>query len=571
MTIAVNDGTNDPAGLASEGDRNLEFVRLACWFVTIGFGAADAWVTRFTMYPDGVSYLDLGDAIWRGDWHNAINAYWSPLYPAITGMFLKVFKPSIEHEYPLVHLINFLIYLAALISFEYFWRRFVAQRRERNDPDQGFPIWAWYIVGYCAFISSALRLITINFVSGDMAIAAVVYLACALLLKMQQGDVGWKIFACLGLVLGIGYLTKAVMFLISIPFFAVAAAIQRKLGRSMKPVALSLLAFGVIAGPWVLALSKAKGRPTFGDTGKINYAINVSTVNFFIPRAESTKHPVHQLAGLPTYEFSQPISGTYPLWYDPSYWHEGIEPHFNLKKQVSSILTSLLSLGWISFNLVLALSITVAIVFFYLTAPNISGPLARARANWIVWIPAVCGIALYSLVVIEPRYVGALFCLLWIVAFSGLRFATSSRKLMTVTVILLAFSTCAVEVWQISRALDPSYFARRHVASHVSVEVAAALKAEGFQRGDKIVVVGDWLVPSQEASYVARLARICIIGEARPDELWSAAPLVRNRILAEFEQAGAQAILMYRPRPSAPNCEQLVNSEYYLCRIASQR
>ena len=168
MTIAVSDSTNDPAGLAVESKPNFKFVRLASWFIAIAIGAAEAWVTRFTMYPDGVSYLDLGDAIWRGDWHNAVNAYWSPLYPAITGMFLKVFKPPIEHEYPLVHLINFLIYLVALASFEYFFRKFVAQQRQRqNSADPGFPIWAWYIVGYCAFISSSLRLITINFVSGE--------------------------------------------------------------------------------------------------------------------------------------------------------------------------------------------------------------------------------------------------------------------------------------------------------------------------------------------------------------------------------------------------------------------
>src|SRR5436190_24040667 len=70
-------------------------LRISCWFVALALGAADAWVTRFTMYPDGVSYLDVGDAFWRGDWHNAVNAYRSPIYPLIAGLFLKIFKPSI--------------------------------------------------------------------------------------------------------------------------------------------------------------------------------------------------------------------------------------------------------------------------------------------------------------------------------------------------------------------------------------------------------------------------------------------------------------------------------------------
>jgi hypothetical protein len=33
---------------------------------------------------DGISYLDIGDAYWRGDWHMAINAFWSPSIPGFS-------------------------------------------------------------------------------------------------------------------------------------------------------------------------------------------------------------------------------------------------------------------------------------------------------------------------------------------------------------------------------------------------------------------------------------------------------------------------------------------------------
>ena len=42
-------------------------LRIFFWCAAIVLGATDAWATRFTMNPDGVSYLDLGDAWWRGD------------------------------------------------------------------------------------------------------------------------------------------------------------------------------------------------------------------------------------------------------------------------------------------------------------------------------------------------------------------------------------------------------------------------------------------------------------------------------------------------------------------------
>ena len=89
----------------------------------------------------------------------------------------------------------------------------------------------------------------------------------------------------------------------------------------------------------MLLLSFAKGRPTFGDSGKINYLMNVGTTQFFTPHEPDAKHPVHQLSALPhAYEYGSPIAGTYPLWYDPSYWHEGIRPHIDFERQIRTML-----------------------------------------------------------------------------------------------------------------------------------------------------------------------------------------------------------------------------------------
>src|SRR6266704_6885585 len=111
---------NDAHPLIIGKGTDLKTFRICCWIVALALGAAQAWTTRFTMNPDGISYLDIGDAYWRGDWHNAINAYWSPLYSWILGFFLKVLKTTAYWEYPMVHLVNFLIYAAALGCFEFF-------------------------------------------------------------------------------------------------------------------------------------------------------------------------------------------------------------------------------------------------------------------------------------------------------------------------------------------------------------------------------------------------------------------------------------------------------------------
>ncbi len=98
--------------------------------------------------------------------------------------------------------------------------------------------------------------------------------------------------------------------------------------------------------------------------------------------------------------------------------------------------------------------------------------------------------------------------------------------------------------------------------------MAAALKSDGFGPGDKLVVIGDWLFPSQEASYVARLARAQIIGEARPDEFWAVDASTRSHVVAEFAHSGAKAILAYKP-PRASGWERLADTDFYLHQIRS--
>jgi hypothetical protein len=87
--------------------------------------------------------------------------------------------------------------------------------------------------------------------------------------------------------------------------------------------------------------------------------------------------------------------------------------------------------------------------------------------------------------------------------------------------------------------------------------------------GDKVAVIGTWLVPDQEASYVARLARVQIVAEARPERFWAADAATRSRFVAEVAKVGVAAILAYRPQQIEDGWEQLAGSDYYLYRLAS--
>jgi hypothetical protein len=574
MPQASAANSDSPISSTPLEEQQPSYTRLlwACRGMALVLGAASAWVARYTMYPDGVSYLDVGDAFWHGDWHNAINAYWSPLYPLMLGLFMKIFRPSIAREYPLVHVVNFLLYVFALICFDVFLRTFLERPAHTQDvaaePEIDLPTkWAWVLIGYSAFVVSSVLLITISFVSGDMVVAAMIYLASALILRIHRGKGTSGAFALLGLVLGVGYLAKAVMFVMSVPFFAVAIAAPTARARKLRNAGISLAFFLAIAAPFVVLLSVSKGRPTFGDSGKINYLMNVGTTQFFAPNEPDAKHPIRKLLGLPhAYEYTTPISGTYPPWFDPSYWHEGIRTHVGVQRQIRTSLLAVAECGLILFSPSMGFCITIPLIFLYLLSPNIRQCLARAGQNWVLWIPALAGIGLYSLVVIIPRYVAGLVCLIWMVGFSGIGLPRSkaSRRLITATAIVVAVLTCLVAGWKIFEARDQAMFARSDVATPVCTEVAEALIVRGVHPGDKIAVISPWLFPSRQGAYIARLARVRIIAEARPDEYWSADESTRAEIDSQFAAVGAKAILTQTPARLNSGWVRLGNTEYYL-------
>ena len=124
-------------------------------------GTIHTWAAAIShsMNADGISYLDMGDAYLRGDWDVAINSVWSPMYSWILGSVLKIVKPSMEYEFPLVHVINFGIYLLAMICFEHLWRNLrkyqqIFVETENSSKWNSFPKWIWWGLGYSIFVFS---------------------------------------------------------------------------------------------------------------------------------------------------------------------------------------------------------------------------------------------------------------------------------------------------------------------------------------------------------------------------------------------------------------------------------
>ncbi len=538
--------------------------------MALALGAAQAWATRFAMNPDGISYLDIGDAYWRGDWHNAINAYWSPLYSWILGFFLKVLKPSMYWEYPVVHLVNLLIYVAALASFEFFLATFIADRKKRDQEFlkkglMGLPESAWWLLGYNLFVSSSLLLIGLAFVTPDMCAAAFLYLASGLVLRIRSSVVTRRTFAVLGVVLGAAYLAKAVMFPLGIVFLAVAMFAGGVSRSSLRSVATAALTFLVVTSPFIMAISYAKGRPTFGDSGRVTYEAFINGIDAWYPgdggrlrnigggtaedidgpslvEAGSLRHPPERIFDAPAaYSFAQKPIGTYSFWYDPSYWQDGVRGRYDRVAQAQEVARS----SQIYLELIKTVYLNMLVPFLVLLLISLN-PLRSfyvALEPWELIIPAATGLILYSLVHTEIRFIAGFLSILWFCPFQSLRFYESAKLRRFIGVTLLAVA--ATTFWYMAKIVIYGAIASKG-STPESYLAARSLNDYGLRPGERIATISPQAFGAGGA-YVARLARLQIVAQVnQTDHFWSAPASTQTEVLKTFQNSGCNGVLAWR-------------------------
>jgi len=544
-------------GSKAEGTQKIlsnRLVILLAWVIAIILGALHAWIDRQAMNPDGISYLDMGDAYLRGDWAMAINAHWSPFYSWLLGLARRVLKPSPSWEFSVVHLVNFLVYLGALACFHFFLMELVRYYRNHSPQLEAqatmiLPEWAFLALGYSLFLWSSLNLITIKRVGPDMCVAAIVYLALGILLWIKRRPMSWLSFIFLGILLGIGYLAKSPMFPLAFIFLGMTLLIVRNFKIIMPRVALALILFLAVSGPFVVALSKTKGRLTISDTPKLNYAWNVNFPNYDLhwqgqfPKNGKPLHPPRKIFDDPAiYEFGSPVRGTYPVWYDPSYWHEGLQIYFDLKQQLRVFLGNIKTYSHI-FSSQMGLIAGCLILFFM--GRRRWGWIRDLLENWIVFLPSLAALGMFSLVHVEPRYIGGFIALLWIGILSSVRLPnspdskrlTSAATLVMIIVVSLSLAPKAISGFR-------NLIAGEKPSSQIQWQIAKGLRQIGAQPGDRIAFIGD-----AQVAYWARLAKVQIIAEIpykEADKFWQADYSVKSEAIKKLESTGAKMIVTDR-------------------------
>jgi hypothetical protein len=479
--------------------------------IAILLGGAQTWFTRHRIFSDGISYLEIAQQYAQGDWHGALNAYWSPLYSWVIAAYLMIFRPTPYWQVASLHVVNFAAFLAAFRVFEKFVQELIALRPACV---MGFSPVTLTIVGYVATLHAGLLMVGIGYPSPDLIALFLTGTAAWLTLRVARVERNWGYLAALGAVLGLGYLDRTAFAPWSAVYFVTLGIFgSRNVGR----LALCLLCFVAVSAPFVLALSVQRGSWTMGESGKLNYGWEVDgaarSIHWQGEPGDIGKpaHPTRMIlkTPVPVYEFGEPVEGSYPPWRDPSYWYEGIRPHLKLKEQLKvlgmNVRTTILFLA----------TAPAFIIWFLAIAANRGRGIGFVRwppVYWVLTLTAAAGIAMYCLVFVDKRYVAGFLAVLWITALAGV--ATPKGRLgeyadiaaQSVAWIFLA----AIAVW-LRPALTMSVrdaLAGREGEYNVSWMMAHRFEELGVKAGDRISYVGtgisaDWL----------RIAKVRVVAE----------------------------------------------------------
>jgi len=559
-------------------------LRVFFWSLAIVVGALHVWVYRNDLNPDSVSYIEMAEAAMRSGWHALVSAYWSPLYPTLLSIGFRVLHPSMYWEFTVVHLVNFAVYLADLLCFEFFLKELLAARRSEIGPkDDLKPVperifWIW---GYLLFIWSNQFWLRPQQVNPDIIVAGLVYLATALLLRVYRGKGDWLAFAGLGIVLGVAYLAKTAMLPLSFVFLACGFflfALRRKsYSHAFERSALALAAFAMIAAPLIVLISKEKHRLTFGDSGKINYAEHVDGASFMTHwqgEPAGTGIPAHPTRKVsvdpPIYEFAQPIAGSYPPWYDQSYWYEGIRAHFSLRGQLRVLFKS--ANGYFK---LFSRSGALYVLFLALIL------LVRKTGKWewgtkqfrLVWLPSLVALVMYSLILIKQRYVSgfALVLLLWILSSARISFAREEvfrKRALLVTFLAPALAImwpATLNLRDIIRNPHGGVVGGFGRSPYDQQMVAEGLRQMGISPGTQVASIGSGL-----EAYWAHLAELRIITEipGEGESFLAVDSLKRSEALNKFLELGAKAVVTKNAAVarSTEGWQEVGQSQYYVWR-----
>ena len=388
---------------------------------------------------DGVTYMDIASSLLHGRWHEAVNAYWGPGYPALLALGKWISHADRMRELRAFYFVNACIILFSVVCASFFVQSLLRVRTRFTQPEENSTQWTLsspflYLAAYALLFSAWLNTISPDNVRVDGLYASLILLAFGCLLRMAIFG-SMRAAAGTGFAFGAAYLVKSPAFILAM--LASGALLlfwktHKAPRRALLLLFTAMAAFAITAGPYIAAISLQKHRLDFGDSGRLNYAWCVSgTGRLYLLDSQPWRfghasvhliHPETELLANPAVLFSSRFPhATYPLWFDPSYWNDGVHPHFSLWLQLRNMLAQTHPV--LRFIVLQGLAIAALACCFLLRMCILPG--AARQVVWLLTGIFLVYFALFLLVHFEDRYVLGPYWAAWI---GALALLSSSSK-----------------------------------------------------------------------------------------------------------------------------------------------
>ncbi len=496
----------------------------------IGYAKYD----NYQLDGDAVAFMDVADAIHAHNWPVVINGYWNPAYAATLAIGQIVAHPSRWDELQTYFWVNFFIF-AACIGATYYFVQGLLRVRDRSladaDSSPTFSQPALLLTALGLLFIAFQRELPIGAVRADGLLLFFFFMAAGFLLRLQSTG-RFVYYPLLGLALGFAYLTKSFAFLPSGLLLTAlfVYGLTRKNGRRGRIISGVLLAgvvFIALAGPYILAISKQRGRPTTGESARLNYAFFVDQTgrwhewrtNDLGHATASFKHHEELLVNVPpVYSYAQHPLGTYPLWFDPSYWTDTLTPKVYLHGHILRLKrTTVLLLRYLTGHL--EAFVLFAVLLF-------SGCFfSRRRATWLPLIPATLWgllmLGIYFPIDLQDRYLTPAFLFVVLPILAMLRRPKNGYQAEVATGVALAFAglvlaTAVTDLAERRRVESVTGYPRGAYSKQI-YPAAKGIADLGIAPGSTVACFGD--VACYVDHYWARIAGTPIRAEIEvPDD-----------------------------------------------------
>jgi hypothetical protein len=392
-------------------------------------------------------------------------------------------------------------------------------------------------LGMAILVISSQRELSMGKVRPDALLLAFLLFALAALLKHLATN-HLRYAALMGVGLGLAYLTKSFAFVFT--FLCVLALMAFRYFWQRQPIVriaasavLVFVCFSIVAGPYIAALSHQKGRFDFGDSGNLNYVWFVAgTEKMHLQQNQTAlfgsadvhlQHPEKQLLDSPPmFSYKQLPYGTYPDWFDTSFFNERIKAHMNPRLQIIVIGQCIMRILRYMCNHPEAYALLA--VLLLLGARLYPAWRLTANAFWLV--PFLLGIAtlcIYGIVNVEDRYLSAAFLVLLLPLFAAMRISPATEHATILSIATRTGASAAIALLALLAVGESARTVgelRRHLVfalsptgwyDHDIFPAAHALNDLGVGPGDSVACIGT--IACLYDIYWARLAGVRILTE----------------------------------------------------------